>query len=575
MSSIRVVIAKPGLDGHDRGAKVVARALRDAGVEVIYTGLHQTPEQIVAAALQEDADAIGLSVLSGAHMTQFRRVLELLAERDATDIVVFGGGIIPDADIAELEQMGVAKIFTPGAATTEIVDWVRAHARPAGVVRPEGRRSASDPGGPGAPGRTRLRAQAYRTPAAAPHTEDGPEWTCLSIRRRSSSLTTAFPIQRARSPPPRQRPAPIAAGVRRGRQAARRHQGPGQDRRPRQGGRREARRRPRRGRGKGRARSSAWTSRATPCTRSWSRRPATSRRSTTCRSWSTAPTAPSCRSARCRAAWRSRRSRTTNPEAVARVPVMTRWPAWTRPRPPRSSPRAGSPAEAIAGAAALAERLWAVFTGKDATLVEVNPLILTADGQVSALDGKVTLDDNAAFRQDLAAVRRPRGGRPARGAGQGEAPELRQARRPGRHHRQRGRPGHVHPRRGRLRGRGIRRDPAGELPRHRRRRLGRGDGERPGDRAVRPVGPQRPGQRVRRDHLVRRGGERDRVRDRDARRARRAGEPPDRGPPRRQQRRRGAADTRRGRDSGGRAGRDHGRRGAARRRAGRSAATGA
>jgi methylmalonyl-CoA mutase C-terminal domain/subunit len=126
MSSIRVVIAKPGLDGHDRGAKVVARALRDAGVEVIYTGLHQTPEQIVAAALQEDADAIGLSVLSGAHMTQFRRVLELLAERDATDIVVFGGGIIPNADIAELEQMGVAKIFTPGAATTDIVNWVRA-----------------------------------------------------------------------------------------------------------------------------------------------------------------------------------------------------------------------------------------------------------------------------------------------------------------------------------------------------------------------------------------------------------------------------------------------------------------
>ena len=125
MSSIRVVIAKPGLDGHDRGAKVVARALRDAGVEVIYTGLHQTPEQIVAAALQEDADAIGLSVLSGAHMTQFGRVLELLAERDATDIVVFGGGIIPGADIAELEQMGVARIFTPGAATTEIVDWVR------------------------------------------------------------------------------------------------------------------------------------------------------------------------------------------------------------------------------------------------------------------------------------------------------------------------------------------------------------------------------------------------------------------------------------------------------------------
>jgi methylmalonyl-CoA mutase, C-terminal domain len=123
--SIRVVIAKPGLDGHDRGAKVVARALRDAGVEVIYTGLHQTPEQIVSAALQEDADAIGLSILSGAHMTQFSRVLELLKERDATDITVFGGGIIPAADIIELERLGVARIFTPGASTSEIVDWVR------------------------------------------------------------------------------------------------------------------------------------------------------------------------------------------------------------------------------------------------------------------------------------------------------------------------------------------------------------------------------------------------------------------------------------------------------------------
>src|SRR6201990_2179054 len=112
---IRVVVAKPGLDGHDRGAKIIARALRDAGMEVIYTGLHQTPEQIVETAIQEDADAIGLSVLSGAHMTLFRRVVELLAERDAADIVVFGGGIIPAGDIAELEKLGVAKIFTPGA----------------------------------------------------------------------------------------------------------------------------------------------------------------------------------------------------------------------------------------------------------------------------------------------------------------------------------------------------------------------------------------------------------------------------------------------------------------------------
>jgi methylmalonyl-CoA mutase C-terminal domain/subunit len=118
-------VAKPGLDGHDRGAKVVARALRDAGVEVVYTGLHQTPEQIVETAIQEDADAIGMSVLSGAHMTLFARVLELLRERDATDIVVFGGGIVPAADMPELTEMGVAQIFTPGATTGEIVAWVR------------------------------------------------------------------------------------------------------------------------------------------------------------------------------------------------------------------------------------------------------------------------------------------------------------------------------------------------------------------------------------------------------------------------------------------------------------------
>ncbi|MDT3398566.1 cobalamin B12-binding domain-containing protein [Streptomyces sp. B1866] len=127
---IRVVVAKPGLDGHDRGAKVIARALRDAGMEVIYTGLHQTPEQIVDTAIQEDADAIGLSILSGAHMTLFAKVLELLRERDAEDIKVFGGGIIPDEDIPLLKERGVAEIFTPGASTTAIVDWVREHVRP-------------------------------------------------------------------------------------------------------------------------------------------------------------------------------------------------------------------------------------------------------------------------------------------------------------------------------------------------------------------------------------------------------------------------------------------------------------
>ena len=121
---IRIVIAKPGLDGHDRGAKVIARALRDAGMEVVYTGLHQTPEQIVQTVIQEDADAVGLSVLSGAHMTLFAKTLDLLKENGVDDVVVFGGGIIPEADIPQLESAGVAKIFTPGASLEDVVRWV-------------------------------------------------------------------------------------------------------------------------------------------------------------------------------------------------------------------------------------------------------------------------------------------------------------------------------------------------------------------------------------------------------------------------------------------------------------------
>jgi methylmalonyl-CoA mutase C-terminal domain/subunit len=129
--TVRVVVAKPGLDGHDRGAKIVARALRDAGFEVIYTGLHQTPEQIVATAIQEDADAIGLSVLSGAHNYLFKRVLDLLREQDADDVAVFGGGIIPPEDIAGLKAMGVKELFTPGTSTQDIVRFVREHIRAA------------------------------------------------------------------------------------------------------------------------------------------------------------------------------------------------------------------------------------------------------------------------------------------------------------------------------------------------------------------------------------------------------------------------------------------------------------
>lgn len=125
---IRVLVAKAGLDGHDRGAKVVAAALRDAGMEVIYSGLRKTPEMIVEAALQEDVDAIGLSILSGAHMTLFPRVLQLMKEKGLDDVLLFGGGIIPAKDIAELKKMGVGEIFTPGASTTDIVEYVRSWA---------------------------------------------------------------------------------------------------------------------------------------------------------------------------------------------------------------------------------------------------------------------------------------------------------------------------------------------------------------------------------------------------------------------------------------------------------------
>ena len=125
MRPIRVLIAKPGLDGHDRGAKIIARALRDAGMEVIYTGLHQTPEQIVETVLQEDADAVGLSILSGAHMTLVPKVIELLAAQDASDVVVTVGGTIPAQDIAELKELGVAEVFTPGAPTQAIIDFIQ------------------------------------------------------------------------------------------------------------------------------------------------------------------------------------------------------------------------------------------------------------------------------------------------------------------------------------------------------------------------------------------------------------------------------------------------------------------
>ena len=127
---LRILVAKPGLDGHDRGAKIIARALRDAGVEVIYTGLHQTPEMIAETAIQEDVDAIGLSILSGAHNTLFPKIIELMRAKGGDDIAIFGGGIIPEEDIATLKQAGVREIFTPGATTDQIVEWVRANVHP-------------------------------------------------------------------------------------------------------------------------------------------------------------------------------------------------------------------------------------------------------------------------------------------------------------------------------------------------------------------------------------------------------------------------------------------------------------
>ncbi len=127
---LRILIGKPGLDGHDRGVKVVARALRDAGMEVIYTGLHQTPEMIVSAAVQEDVDGVGLSILSGAHNHLFSEVIRLLKEEGAGDITIFGGGIIPDEDIAKLKEIGVGEIFTPGDDTDKIVEWIRGNVRP-------------------------------------------------------------------------------------------------------------------------------------------------------------------------------------------------------------------------------------------------------------------------------------------------------------------------------------------------------------------------------------------------------------------------------------------------------------
>ena len=128
--NLRIIVAKPGLDGHDRGAKIIARALRDAGFEIIYTGLHQTPEMIVAAAIQEDVDAVGLSIMSGAHMTLFPAVIDLLKEQGAADIAVFGGGIIPQDDVPRLKEKGVAEVFLPGSPTTAIIDWIRANVRP-------------------------------------------------------------------------------------------------------------------------------------------------------------------------------------------------------------------------------------------------------------------------------------------------------------------------------------------------------------------------------------------------------------------------------------------------------------
>ena len=271
MAPVRIIVAKPGLDGHDRGAKVVARALRDAGFEVVYTGLHQSPEQIVDAAIQEDADAIGLSVLSGAHLTLFARVLDLLEAKDAADIVVFGGGIIPEDDVAELERIGVKKVFTPGAPMHDIVDWVRANVGETGTCADAETAHRLGPlvariarrDDPHLVRSTRAPTHAARlAPASRPTTVRTTRWTCSSIRRGTCSPRTASRYWTPPSPRPRRRPARRAERLGGGTVVVKAQVKTGG--RGKAGGVKLAHcsaRRPSRGP----ARSSAWTSRVTPC----------------------------------------------------------------------------------------------------------------------------------------------------------------------------------------------------------------------------------------------------------------------------------------------------------------------
>ncbi len=325
-ADLRIVIAKPGLDGHDRGAKIIARALRDAGMEVVYTGLHQTPEQIVQTVLQEDADAVGLSVLSGAHMTLFRQVLELLRREGLSDVVVFGGGIVPRAGHRpSSSRPGWPRSSPPAPRIDEIVGWVRAnvgtqHRRESSRSDRLSRQPASADLGFGG-------ARTGRAPGVPSLRNGRISVDLFEYQAKQLFDSYGVPVSLGEvATTPEQ-----ARGDRRATRWRHRRQGAGEGRRPRQGRRREGGQDARRTPKPPPSRSSAWTSRATPCTGYSSTRAPRSNRSTTSPSCSTAPTARSWRWPPTRAAWRSSSSPSSGPRRWPRC-RSTRWPAWTRRR---------------------------------------------------------------------------------------------------------------------------------------------------------------------------------------------------------------------------------------------------
>ena len=467
-------MAKPGLDGHDRGVKVIARALRDAGFEVIYTGLFQTPEQVAETALQEDADAVGLSVLSGAHMTLFPRVVDELRERGLDDVVGVRRRDHPRRrHRRRSKRPGVAAIFTPGrldglASPTGSNEALDAQVRRdlamdlVRVPRQAVLRQVRHPGVAGRGGARRSTTPSPPPTASATRSWSRPRCRWAGAARPAASSWPTTPTRSASTP----------------------------------------------------RTSSAWTSRATSSRRSGSSRPPTSPRSTTPASRSTARPRSTSACCRPRAASRSR----PWPRGPRRHRQdLDRPGRRARPRrpPARGSRRPSSTPQATDGAVDILLKLYRAYVEGDADLVEINPLILTPTGEVHALDAKVTLDGNAEFRHpDYEQYDADPGARRARAGRPREGPAVRRPRRLRRHHRQRRRAGHAH-RRHRQPGRRQ----AGQLPRHRRRRQRRRHGRRARGHQQRPQRAVDLHQHLRRHHQGRRGGQRHRRGARPGRRS--------------------------------------------------------